>query len=112
MFKGSLKDLLGYFIDSVDEEWIQRDLRMRKCTPKKLKELLRTYKRIVVDLGSVTSNNDRQIINRRIRTYTRKLNYQLSLFLIRRTRHSKFFDYTIMPLDLIVVIELACSTKN
>jgi hypothetical protein len=112
MFEGSPKDLLGHFVNAIDEEWTRSDPKMKDCTPQKLKELAKTYERIVVDLGSVTGDVDRQRMNRRITTYTRELNDQLSLFLIRRTGSSKFFDYTIVPLAPMDVMEIACQTQD
>ena len=80
---------------------------MYKCTLDTLKNLARMYKRIVIDLGLVTSNTNCRKINQYITIYTRTLNKQLSLFLIQQTRSSKFFNYTIVPLALIDVIEIA-----
>jgi hypothetical protein len=108
MFEESPKDLLGHFANAIDEEWTRSDPKMKDCTPQKLKELAKMYERIVVDLGSVTGDVDRQKMNRRITTYTRELNDQLSLFLIRRTGSSKFFDSTIVPLAPMDVMEIAC----
>ena len=71
-------------------------------------ELAKEYEKIVVACGGAVSNKSRKKLNLRIRQYTKKLNAQLSLFLIRRTRQDKFFNYTIVPLPLMNVIALAC----
>jgi SNF2 family DNA or RNA helicase len=110
MFEGSPRDLLGHFIDTVDERWWQFDLRMLKCTPENLMELAKEYEKIVVACGGAVSNKSRKKLNLRIRQYTRKLNAQLSLFLIRRTGQDKFFNYTIVPLPPMNVMALACQT--
>ena len=86
MFKGSLRDLLGHFINTVNEEWSQFDRRMRKCTLENLMELAKEYEKIVVACGRAVSNRLHKKLNLRIKEYTRKLNAQLSLFLIQRTR--------------------------
>ena len=82
MFKGSLRDLLGHFIDTVDEEWSQFNQRMRKYTLKNLMELAKEYEKIVIACGCAVSNRLCKKLNLRIKEYTRKLNAQLSLFLI------------------------------
>ena len=86
MFKGSLRDLLGHFIDTMDEWWSQFDLQMHKCTLENLMELAKEYEKIVVACGCAVSNKLRKKLNLCIKKYTRKLNAQLSLFLIHCTR--------------------------
>ena len=86
MFKGLLRDLLGHFIDTMDEWWSQFDPQMRKCTPENLMELAKEYEKIVVAYGREVSNKLCKKLNLRIKKYTRKLNAQLSLFLIHCTR--------------------------
>jgi hypothetical protein len=110
MFEGSLRDLLGHFINTVDERWSQFDLRMLKCTLESLMELAKEYKKIVVACGCAVSNKLCKKLNLRIKKYTRKLNAQLSLILIRRTGQDKFFNYTIVPLPLMNVMALVCQT--
>ena len=110
MFKGSPRDLLGYFINTVDERWLQFDPQMHKCTLENLMELAKEYKKIVVAYGCTVSNKLYKKLNLCIKKYTRKLNAQLSLFLIQRTRQDKFFNYTIVPLPLMNVIALVCQT--
>jgi hypothetical protein len=110
MFEGSLRDLLGYFINTIDKQWLQFNLQMLKCTLESLMELVKEYKKIVVAYGRAVSNKLCKKLNLCIKKYTRKLNVQLSLILIRRTRQDKFFNYTIVPLPLINVIALACQT--
>ena len=73
-------------------------------------ELAKEYEKIVVACGGAVSNKSRKKLNLRIRQYTRKLNAQLSLFLIRRTGQDKFFNYTIVPLPPMNVMALACQT--
>ena len=82
MFKGSLRDLLGHFINTVNEEWSQFDQRMRKCTLENLMELTKEYEKIVVVCSYAVSNRLYKKLNLHIKEYTRKLNAQLSLFLI------------------------------
>jgi hypothetical protein len=86
MFKESLRDLLGYFINTVDEWWLQFDPQMLKCTSENLIELAKEYEKIIVVCGRAVSNKLCKKLNLCIKKYTRKLNAQLSLFLIQRTR--------------------------
>ena len=86
MFKGSLRDLLGHFIDTMDEWWSQFDPQMRKCTLENLIELTKEYEKIVIICGCAVSDRLCKKLNLHIKEYTRKLNAQLSLFLIQRTR--------------------------
>jgi hypothetical protein len=60
-------------------------------------ELAKEYEKIVVACGRAVSDRLRKKLNLRIKEYTRKLNAQLSLFLIRRTGQDKFFNYMLRP---------------
>ena len=55
---------------------------MLKCTLKNLIELAKEYKKIVVVYSYAVSNKLCKKLNLRIKKYTKKLNTQLSLFLI------------------------------
>ena len=51
-------------------------------------------------------------MNNCLRLYSKKLNAFLVRIIIQYTSASKFFNYTIIPLELMAVIDVACYTKE
>ncbi len=110
--EGSPDDLRHHYTGDIDEERARQDTNKTICTPEELKRLSTTYQKIVVDLGSVSDEETRRIMNQRLKAYAREQNRLLTPIMISRKGHDKFFEYTIIPLAPMQVMEIACPVKE
>ena len=63
-------------------------------------------------MASASEKGSYKVLDERLKLYSVDLNTLLFGVMLRRTGESKFFEYTIIDLDLMIIHEIPCQTKE